>query len=300
MTKRKLLKIIPISLIILVIIYFVYMEVLWRIRIPYKQVEVNQIENLTGQFDIQSTSYDRAGWVYHMIKSDQNDRYKCEEWIYYPTASRSESFKIYPMAKAQKALDLVCADYNYETFMPDNISAYLIRKDGTREKNSVVYYYKDSFKDTYREKECINKIGCIPSYYYNFDWADLITMIPYLKDKQKDFEAGFICPTYSVIDQLIKGNINTVYSGKTHFMYIGQENYNNCLCNIYKVEVEGFENKLGKIYIDANNYDLIEINMRLSDNPSYNSFKFILIDKKQISLNEWNEFITKKVNEVLN
>lgn len=257
---------------------------------PYKGVDFEIRENLSFQFDIDASLYDRTGFAYYYIKSDQKDRNKCHEWIYYPNSQRSESFKIYKLAKLQKATDLVCANYNFETFMPENITAYLVTKSGERIENAFTQYDDFDGTITIRGKKSSFAYGIIPSYFYNFDWADLISMIPYLKEKHSSFYAGFVTPDNSMKIQ---------YQGKTKYIFTGQKMYRNVLCDVFDVVVQDLEDKEGKIYIDSEKYDVIEINMELSDNPLYDSFKFTLQEKKQMTLAEWNEFIAEKTKDVL-
>ena len=46
----------------------------------------------------------------------------------------------------------MCADYNETTFMPDAITAYLVKKDGERVKNAVTEYSGFTAKASYKDK----------------------------------------------------------------------------------------------------------------------------------------------------
>lgn len=258
--------------------------------LPYKTPKFSETQDLTPQFNIHAASYDRTGYAYHYIKSDLKGKNPCKIWIYYPSPMRSESFKIYKFAKLQGATDLVCADYNSETFMPDIITAYLVKKDGKRETNAVTTYEGFTLTATYMKNTQTLTFGTIPSYFYNFDWADLISMIPCLINKQADFEAGFISPdNFSKIQ----------YQGKTKFNYTGQSVYKDFQCNVFNVVVQGLEEKKGTLYVDSQNSDVIEINMELPNNPNFNSFLFSFQSKEQMTLDEWNSFILEKTEETL-
>jgi len=258
--------------------------------LPYKAAEFSETQDLTSQFNINASPYDRTGYVYHYIKSDLKGSNPCKIWIYYPSQLRSESFKIYKQAKLQRATDLVCANYNPETFMPSSITAYLVKKDGERIKNAVTEYEGFNLSLTLNNKTQTLEFGTIPSYFYNFDWADLNSMVPYLINKQSDFEAGFISP-----DNFAK----IKYQGKTTYTYTGQSVYKGSLCNVFSVVVEGLEEKKGTLYIDSVNSDVIEIHMELPNNPNFNSFLFSFQSKEQMTLDEWNTFIKIKTDEAL-
>lgn len=258
--------------------------------LPYKTSEFSETQDLTSQFNINAAPYDRTGYAFHYIKSDLQGNNPCLVWIYYPSQLRSESFKIYKFAKLQAATDLVCADYNSETFMPDTITAYLVKKDGERVKNAVTEYEGFNLTATYMNNTETLKFGAIPSYFYNFDWADLNSMVPYRINKQSDFEAGFISPdNFSKIQ----------YQGKTKFSYTGQSVYKDVLCDIFNVVVQGLEEKKGTLYADSVNSDIIEINMELPNNPNFNSFLFSVQSKEQMTIDEWNAFIQTKTEEAL-
>ncbi len=258
--------------------------------LPYKTVDFSEEQDLTAQFNIHAAPYDRTGYAYYYIKSDLKGKNPCHVWIYYPESLRSESFKIYQFAKLQGATDLVCADYNETTFMPDAITAYLVKKDGERVKNAVTEYSGFTAKASYKDKTQEFSFGIIPSFFYNFDWADLNSMIPYLKEKHTSFNAGFISPDNSTDIQ---------YQGNTSFEYTGQSVYKDVLCDVFTVVVQGLEDKKGMLYVDADNSDVIEINMELPNNPGFNSFLFSLQSKAQMTVDEWNAFILAKTAEAL-
>ncbi len=259
-------------------------------KLPYTNYTFIKTENLTYQFDVAAAHYDKTGWAFHYLKTDRKDHFPCQEWIYYPSKDRSESFKIYKFSWIQRATDLVCADYSFKSFMPKVTKAYLITKDGKRRLNAVTDYSRYKMDITVNAKTQTTNLGSIPVYFYNFDWADLISMVPYLKKKHTNFCAGFVS---------LNNTMKVPYQGITKYNYMGQQVQNGTLCDVFDVIVYNLEDKEGKIFINSKNYDVVEINMELPDNPCFDSFKFTLLDKQQFTLEEWNKFILKKTQEVL-
>jgi hypothetical protein len=98
--------------------------------------------------------------------------------------------------------------------------------------------------------------------------------MPYLKDKGKNFEAGFLVP-----DNLA----HFKFAGYSRFRFVGQEGNDGKLCDVYEVKIQNHEKKPGYLYADAADYDLIEIDMSLSGNQGFNSFRFKLINKSKMT-----------------
>jgi hypothetical protein len=257
---------------------------------PYKTaVYPNEID-LTDQFDIKAASYDRTSCVFNYIKSDMQGKNAAQVWIYYPNAHSSESFKIYKQARLQRATDLVCAEYDFDKYQPCEIKGYLGNEDGSRKLNITDNYYNKNINIVFGKMNYSFKESIIPSYNYNFDWTDLNTMIPYLKEKCKNFEIGIIAP-----DNFAKFH----FVGKTDFLYMGKANKNDIVCDLYKVVVENHKGKKGFLYINAENYDLVEIDMELPNNQMYKSFKMVLKGKEYMSMEKWNNFIKEKTINTL-
>jgi hypothetical protein len=257
---------------------------------PYHSVYYPETLDHTAAFDTDKVPYDRTGYVFQYKKSNQDGSFPADVWIYYPSKERSESFKIYRFSKLQHATDLVCADYDLIHFQPETISAYLVDKEGNRKLNAFSQYMGTDLTVTFHSHTRHCTMGITPSYNYNFDWADLNTMLPYLKKKGTDFEAGFLAP-----DNLARFK----FAGYSRFRFTGQEEHDGKFCDVYEVKIQNHEKKPGHLYADAVNYDLVEINMSLPDNPGFNSFQFKLITKGKMTLDEWNSFILKMTRQTL-
>ena len=255
--------------------------------LPYKRdANPYPVINLTDQFDInvvsENPSLDRTNHLYHYIKSNQDGSNSADVWIYYPEAFKSESFKIYKQSGSN--LDLVCSEYD-DNFQSSKLTAYFIDKNANLYVNAEAVMENEIVHLNYRGKltdDVYN--GIIPSYNINFDLADMISMFPYLKNKQTDFSFGlnnvYFPNRFSYI-KLMLGVEKKIemYVGKVVCYYKGEELHNNFECYVYDLVVDGYEYLDGKIYVDVNDYSVVEINTKNVGNPGFNSFKFELIEK---------------------
>lgn len=267
--------------------------ILFRIfALPFSSVSFDAVKNDTGYFSTGSLIFDRTGLAYNYVKSNIDGSNAAKEWVYYPTSARSESFKIYRFARLQKATDLVCADYDLSDFQAKHIAAYLVDITGNRKLNAEGFIEDSNlFKQSFRGKDYSIRIGTIPSYNYNFDWVDLITMYPYLKDKDKEFTTGILVPD---------SKLRFVYAGTVMFSYVGKETYDGKPCRKYSVTIQGFENKPGHLYADVETDEVREIAMPIQNNPSlYTSFKYKLVGKSTMTSTEWDSFIRQKTIDAL-
>lgn len=284
--------------IIILISFFTGCVALQRFhKLPYQNnVTFKEQQNLTNQFEINKKSYDRSGYVYHYIKSNQDDSFATDVWIYYPDQFHSESFKIYPISKTQGFLDCICASYDKNNFQIKEIDGKAVYKNGKIKSITTGFY--DNYKRTTMigKKEIITYLGIIPSFDINFDLTDLNSMLPFLKENNKDFEFGFT----NIKRNSILGPIDVLYLGKVTCGFKGNIVKNNQKLNIFDIKLQNFENLDGKIYINSSNNDVIEINTKLCGNPFFDSFKFKLIEKNKISSRkEWEDFMKKKAAEIL-
>jgi hypothetical protein len=261
---------------------------LFRIfAMPFSSVGFDVVQNHTNLFSIRSTIPDRTGMVFNYVKSNMDGSNATQEWVYYPNPIRSESFKIYGFARHQRATDLVCADYDMGNFQVQHILAYLIDIKGNRKLNAEgVIEGSSLFKQRFHGDYYSFSIGTIPSFNYNFDWVDLITMYPYLINKNKDFTTGILVPN---------SMMKFVYAGTVRFSFIGTIPYDGKPCRKYTVTIEGFEKKPGYLYADIDTDEVREISVPIQNNPSlYTSFKYKLIGKSTMSSSAWDSFIRDK------
>ena len=264
--------------------------------LPYKEnVEVTTHVDKTNQYEIKEDSYDRTGYVYHYIKSNQDDSFQADVWIYYPDSLHSESFKIYPISKVQGFLDCVCATYDKDTFMIKEIEGKRVKKNGKILGGIKGIYNGYNRKVVMGKKELSNEIGILPTYDINFDLTDLNSMLPFLKDNKKDFSFGLT----NVKKEHFLGSPSFLYLGELKCEYLGEEEYKNQSCSVFSMKLQNFEDLDGKLYVNTENNDLVEINTKLCGNPFYDSFKFTLLDKKKTTREEWTSFMQKHAKEKL-
>ena len=266
-------------------------------KLPYEEsIVFTEQEDLTSQFARSPQNYDRTGYVYHYIKSNQDDSFATDVWIYYPDQFHSESFKIYPVSKTQGFLDCICATYDEENFQLKEIDGKGVYKNG--KIKSITTGSKDKFvrKTKIGKKEIVTNLGIIPCYDINFDLADLNSMIPFLKENDKDFAFGLT----NIKRKSILGPVDILYLGKVSCTFEKQIVENGQNLNVFDIKLQNFEDLDGKIFINSQNNDVVEINTKLCGNPFFDSFKFKLIEKYKISSRaEWDEFMKTKARECL-
>ena len=293
--------------ILLLIVFFIVGWLLF-IPLPYKNnVTVNQIENFCNFFSEEEVEigsiYDKTGTLYHYIKSNQDDSKPADIYVYYPTAVRSESYKLYPQTHSN--IDLVTCDFDLEHFQPKKMEAYFVNGKYEVTKVCEALYTDNTVKTILKnEVKAPLKYGAMPLFNINIDFVDLITMIPFLKDKTKDFSFGMMNTNCSTRIDILKSILGlnkqiNMYVGKVDCKFIEESIYKSKKCYIFDLVVNGYENLDGKIYIDTENYDVIEINTKNCGNPNYKSFKFSLAEKNKISVNEWNKLKEKLAHEYI-
>ena len=263
--------------------------------LPYKEsVEIKEKRDLRHFFN-PSVINDRSGYVYHYIKSNQDDSFAADVWIYYPDKTHSESFKIYPVSKLQGFLDCICASYDLENYQISEIQAKMVKKNGKIENGILGIYkpYKRNIK--MGKKEFANEFDIIPTFDINFDLTDMNSMLPYLIDARKDFSFGLT----NVNKASLLAGPQFLYLGELKCSYLQDETYKDKDCSVFSMSLENFEELDGKLYVENGTNDLVEINTQLSGNPFYQSFKLTLLDKKQITIDEWISFMKEKAKEEL-
>ena len=130
----------------------------------------------------------------------------------------------------------------------------------------------------------------------NFDLADMNSMIPFLKENDKSFEFGLT----NIKRNSILGPIEILYLGKVSCKFEEKIVKNSQNLNVFDIKLQNFEHLDGKIFLNSENNDIVEINTKLCGNPFFDSFKFKLVEKYKISSRgEWEEFMRGKAAEVL-
>lgn len=266
-------------------------------KLPYKNsVPVTKHENLTSQFEINNSNYDRTGLVYHYIKSNQDDSFATDVWIYYPDKFHSESFKIYPISKYQGFLDCICATYDKESFQFKEIDGKGVYKNG-KIKSITTGTKKDFIRKTkIGNKTITTELGIAPCYDINFDLTDMNSMLPFLKDNKKDFTFGMT----NIKKESALGAVDILYLGKAVCHFQEEKVYKGKNCSVFSLVLQNFEDLDGKVYIDTKTNDLIEINTKLCGNPFFESFKFTLKEEpKKMTREEWTSFMKAKAKKAL-
>ena len=266
-------------------------------KLPYQEsVVFTEQEDLTSQFELSDKSYNRSGFVYHYIKSNQDDSFATDVWIYYPDQFHSESFKIYPVSKTQGFLDCICATYDKDNFQLKEIDAKGVYKDGKIKSLNSLYQEKFLRKTKIGKKETITNLGICPTFDINFDLTDMNSMIPFLKENDKNFQFGLT----NIKRNSILGPIDILYLGKVSCTFEEKIVQNSQNLNVFDIKLQNFEEFDGKIFINSQNNDIVEINTKLCGNPFFDSFKLKLVEKYKISSRgEWEEFMRGKAAEVL-
>lgn len=258
---------------------------------PFSKASFKNSTSTLNLFSYSEDNIPDIGTVYHYNKSNRNGSYIAEEWIYIESNTHTESFKIYPFARNQKFTDLVVADYDLSKFYAKSINAYLVSTTGERKLNvSTTSSNGETYTVLFGNDKYDLKVGHSPSFNYNFDWCDFAFMYRHLIKKDQNFTIGVTVPN---------SFIKLIYAGKADFKYMGIIEYKNIISIKYEISGEAFGTEKGYLYTDLSTGALVEIDMPVRNNGNYDSFKFTIIDKQQMTKLEWDDFILKQTREAL-
>jgi hypothetical protein len=249
-------------------------------NLPFHKKDFIDPISYIDQYSKDSSSTSVNGYMFHYIKSNQDNTKRADVWLYYPQEDRSEYLEVNPVLGRS---EIISMEYSFSMFQAEKINQIDVKYSGYRSQIATIEnidYYTDQL--TYREKQKYKvPFGVIPSFNYNYNWCELITMYRYLLDKNYDFSIGMIAED---ID-----HSPIAYTGKIDFKYNGIDFVNNRQCRKYIISGEPFEKETGLLYTDYQSKDVVEIYAPKNNTLDYDNFKLVLIDKQAISNTEWDE-----------
>lgn len=291
--KRKVRKVICVVSILLVLavgITFAVMKMLFPGMAFAKSVSFSNVTASVDKFTYQPEKIEK-GTVYHYVKSNMDNSKPANVAVFIGADDHLEVFKIYPGANATF---FVTADFSWDIFSPNALNGYEIYKN--MEKKLVMHSSWSKENDTFTYSDSKGDysvpIGHYPLHNFNFDLTSLNYTFRHLTDPESTFNIGVHYPSFNPITF-----IKFVYTGEAVVRYISDETYNQKLCRKYEISGEGMRNKKGYIWVNKEGGYFENIEIPLSDNPSWNSFKLTLAGMEKMSGEEWSEYVTGQSKE---
>ncbi len=233
-----------------------------------------------------------VGKVFFYNKSNIDGTHSSHTALYVKSASELESFKWndgYPGGT------LVKAWMSWKTFSVDKFETSRINQSGQEQVRAILS------TDSKNSKALINIPGAFegemelpawPWHSYDFDFASLSICWAHLKDKKTPIELAI--SDYKSDGQ---GGGSFAYIGQIEIEFEKKEKMNNRMCNKYKIDGPGLENRGGYIWMDANEHFLVEYQIDLPDEPGYNDGRLRLESIKEMTAEEWEQFKKRTASE---
>lgn len=225
--------------------------------------------------------------VYHYLKTNIDGTNPEHVSIYVAAQDRIESFKFHPQGGRA---GLVIATMDWSLFSVKKLESWQVFKDKPNILAATLDYLPASrevavalpFMNRPTEKVAI---PFLPFHVYNFDFASLNFAFPHLINPRKPFRIGVSDPTFSDEGPAFR------YRGEAEVTYIAEEIRGGALCRKYRVDGPGLENQGGTIWVNKTGGYFQDVEIKLPDNPNWQTFKFKLEKVERMSRAQWEEFM---------
>lgn len=259
------------------LIYTFLMICLWTTSIMGQSVN-NEASDFV--FD---KSLINVGAVYHYTKSNIDGSRPIRVSIYQKSQNEIEVYKYeegYPDASH------IVAKMNWETFMPDEISSYVMTRDSTRQ-TAFMKWEKDLIRvEVHALGHASDTVypATTPAHMYNFDFTSLNLTFKFLKDPEGEFKIGIVDPTYAE-----SGDDIFYYRGDATLSF--ERDDHNGKDRKYRLTGRGINFTIGYIWVSKETGMISDMEIPIPDNPGWTSFKFKLEHVQKMTLYEWNKYL---------
>lgn len=259
--------------------------------LPFQPRGFTAVGSSLAAFEYRRERIADIGTVYHYLKSNLDGSSAASIDFYIAAPDRTESFKIYPGAKARGNTDLIIAEYDWEAGSLETLTAHFVYPDGRRVRNAVFTHQADNrYSLAIAGQNYDLAVGHLPSFMYNFDLADFNFFFRHLADNRAPLSIGIIGLT---------SGLRFVYSGTVRVVFSAAESRNGSPGLKYEIGGEAFNGESGAIWVNREGLYFEEIAIGLPNNPSYGSFRFRLTGKtEKVSPDEWDALVLSKTGEV--
>lgn len=185
---------------------------------------------------------------------------------------------------------LVKATMDWTRFSVQKFESYSVSADGTTDlkgslelpagTTAAVIELTGMFKDTI-------SIQHYPWQSYDFDFAGLSMIMPFVRNPQQPLEI--------MISDFIRTENGPTFGEKGLVKLVWQKNEEKAgrLCRRYTIDGPGLENRGGHIWFDKEQGYLVGFEIDLPDEPGYESGKLMLVEVKDMTLEQWKAFLKK-------
>jgi hypothetical protein len=253
-----------------------------------RSVRVEKVSDGSGQFSYQPAKM-VVGRALHYVKSNLDGSKPVDVTLYCASAdSAIEAFKIYA---GTGATYYVAATMDWNAFCPRLLAGYEIRKDGKKHQVAREELSADrrSYTSSSNGTRAEVPLGTFPAHNYNFDLTSLNFCFSQLKDPEGQFTIGLIYPSFS-----FKTYVHDVYSGTVTVRYLLDENRDGKPCRKYSIGGQGLFGKQGYVWVVKDGEFVADMEIPVSDNPLWRSFKLKLVSEEKMTPREWKSYIGEK------
>ena len=228
-----------------------------------------------------------VGACYHYLKTNIDGTNPEHVSQYVASRDRLEVFKFHP--KGERA-GLVIAEMDWSTFSAKRLESWQVFKSGERKLFATLVYLNaekavDVSIPSMRKTAERTIIKQLPFHVYNFDLGSLNFAFRHLVNPLQSFVIGIADPTFREQGPLFS------YRGEVEVAYVGEEMRQGVRCRRYKIDGAGLENRGGTIWVNKSKGYIEDMEIKLPDNPNWQSFKFRLTGVEQMSRAEWEAFM---------
>lgn len=234
----------------------------------------------------------RAGAVYHYTKSNLDGSNPARIYIRVRDEKNLDVWK-FEMHNSDAAY--VTAHMDWNSFSADQIQSWVVTSDkNRREQAKLTSSIGDgSFSINWRDQTETIQVEHYPVHVYNFDFISLNFSLRHWLTPQGEVEIGIIQPNFdSEVQSVIR------YDGKVTLKYLEDEERNGHACGKYSVGGEGLKNQYGRVWLDRDMMYVVDMEIPVPDNPSWDSFKFNLVSVQQMDEGVWIRFLDKEIQNL--
>ena len=234
----------------------------------------------------------QIGTTYHYVKSNLDGGDPARVYI---RVRDAKNLDVWKFESHNEDAVYVTARMDWESFSADRIQSWVVTSDGyKREQASMKSSFADSsFTASIRGQTETIQTGHYPVHVYNFDFISLNLTLRYWVAPQGEIEIGVIQPSF---DTNANGTIK--YEGTVLIKYLADEMRGDVMCRKYSIGGAGLQNKSGMLWLDRARMYVVDMEIPVPDNPSWNDFKFNLVSAKHMDEQAWIQFLDGEIQKM--
>ena len=234
----------------------------------------------------------KIGSVYHYTKSNLDGSNPARIYI----RVRDEmNLDVWKFEAHNNDAAYVTAHMDWDTFSADQLQSWVVTPDKNRTAQAKLTssYGDESFSINWRDRSETIRVGHYPVHVYNFDFISLNFILRHWTEPQNDVEIGIIQPNF---DPSVPGVIK--YEGVVTLKYLDDEERNDLACRKYLIGGEGLQSQHGIAWLHHDLMHVVDMELPVPDNPSWNSFKFSLVSVQDMDEQTWIQFLDGEIQKL--